>query len=273
MLSTPLTALAIDTSSDWLSLALLVNDEPVASVYSRQRTRVNRILFTELDTLLQGAGLELRGLDLLVVARGPGSFTGTRLGLAVAQTFAAVTGIPLIGVDTLALLAAQTDSTTPGLVHAVLNCAREEVYHAPFRWVDGRIEAQGPLRLREIGSLADELGEVSASAQVVLRRFPQRGAARPEVEAQFARLHAFSREQTLPLRHPVPDGQRLLSVGVARYRHHLANAGGSPLPPAEPVYLKSEAFRKWQHTVQKPVQSASQSTAQHTMQKTEPEPA
>ena len=264
----------------------MADGEPVASVYSHQRTRVNRILFAELDTLLRGAGVRLRDLDLIVVARGPGSFTGTRLGLGVAQTFAAVAGIPLIGVDTLALLAAQTDPATPGPIHAVLNCAREEVYHADFQWAEGRIEAMSPLRLLDIESLADELGAASAPAiesapapdsapktmqspavvpatvtvsapvtvpvTVVLRRFAQRGVARPTVEAQFARLHTFQPDNTMPLRHPVPDGLRLLSVGVANYRQHLADSAGKPLAPAEPVYLKSEAFRTWRKAEQRP---------------------
>jgi len=69
-------------------------------------------------------------------------------------------------------------------------------------------------------------------APVVLRRFEP---ADPRHDAAVARLNP------LPLRHPFPDGLLLLREGLALYHDNPAG----PFPPVEPIYLKSEAFRRW----------------------------
>ena len=134
------TALALDTTSDTLSVALHQEGRPAASHYAPAGTRTTATIFGVIEKLLAGAGLAPEALEVFIVARGPGSFTGTRIGLAVAKTFARVLGCPLIGVDTLRLLAAQTEPVEERPFHALLNCVRDEAYHAPFRWRDGRLE-------------------------------------------------------------------------------------------------------------------------------------
>jgi tRNA threonylcarbamoyl adenosine modification protein YeaZ len=225
-------ALAIDTTSDYLSLALLKADQPVGSHYALCGVQAAKRIFAEIETLLAGAELTAAELDLIVAAVGPGSFTGTRIGLAVAQTFAHVLARPIVGVDTLQLIAAQTE---PGgergrepVFHALLHCARDEVYHAPFRWAES-----GPERTGEIGlTVFSELPAIVGEAAVVLRRFDPSSTQGEEVIARLR--HA-------PLRHPFPDGLLLLEQGMLRFRAKPAG----PFPPPQPIYLKSEAFRKW----------------------------
>jgi len=216
---------------------------PGDAPYEALGRRMAREILPRIDALLKGAGLKAGELDLLLVARGPGSFTGTRIGMGVAQTFAQVLDIPLLGVDTLTLLAAQTDPSASRPFHVALNCARDEVYHARFRWRDGLPEMEGEIALRQLETLAPEIG----GAPVMLRRFGREDgralgngtAARPprdpDTEARFAALNQVS-----PC-HPRPDGERLLAVGVPRF---LARREG-PWPPVVPLYLKPEAFRAW----------------------------
>jgi len=225
-------ALAIDTTSEFLSLALLKDDRPVASHYAQCGVKATQWVFREIDTLLGGAGLAPEALDALLVAVGPGSFTGTRIGMAVAQTFAQVLERPVIGIDTLSLLAAQTEPPAPASrdarFHALLHCARDEVYYAPFAWHEGL-----PERLDEIAlTTFDRLAAIVGEAPVTLRRFDP-GSAMGEA--------VVSRLRQLPLRYPFPDGLLLLELGLAAFR---ARPGG-PFPPPRPIYLKSEAFRKW----------------------------
>ena len=221
-------ALAIDTTSEYLSLALLKEGRPVASHYALCGVKATQLIFREIDTLLAGAALRPRDLDGILVAVGPGSFTGTRIGMAVAQTFAQVLERPVIGIDTLHLLAAQSEPRPNERFHALLNCARDEVYHAPFVWREGLPEAQGPIGITTF----DRLEELCGAAPVVLRRFEP---ALPEGETPLARL------RRMPLRHPFPDGLLLLELGLARFRA----LHGGPYPFPEPIYLKSEAFRRW----------------------------
>ncbi len=221
-------ALAIDTTSDYLGLALLKDGRLAANHYKPAGTEMNRTILLVLEGLLAGAGLTLGALDLIVAACGPGSFTGTRIGLAVAKSIAMVQGRPLVGVDTLRLLAAQTKPEPERPFHAALNCVRDEVYHASYRW--------GPQGLEPLGGMAmttlAELPNLAGKAPVVLRRF---APEQPGHEQDLARL------SPAPLARPHPDGELLLGEGL---RIHRA-CGSGPLPPVEPIYLKPEAFRTW----------------------------
>jgi tRNA threonylcarbamoyladenosine biosynthesis protein TsaB len=225
--------LGIDTTSDYMSLALHVDGAAVDSRYELRSARMNAVLLPTIGEMLAGAGLAARDLDVIVVARGPGSFTGTRLGLAVALTFAQVLGTPLIGVDTLQVLAAQTDSSVTGTFHALLHCTRSEVYHAPFRWSSDRLpESQQPMALEHIARIPELVGD----APVVLRRHDGLRPLRPELQAALDGLRRAL------LRYAEPDALRLLAVGLPRYE---AQPQG-PFDAVQPLYLKSEAFRRWE---------------------------
>jgi tRNA threonylcarbamoyl adenosine modification protein YeaZ len=230
-LAQPLNALALDTSSEMLSLALLREGALAGAEYEALGRRTTQEILPRIARLLAGAGLTPRDLDVLVVGRGPGSFTGTRIGMAVALTFAQVTGRPLVGVDALRLLASLAEPGAGEAFPVLLNCARDEVYVARYRWRGGALARETGMALRPLASLLPELeGE-----PVVLRRFAPGAGTRPETEAAFA---ALARR---PLRHAQPDGVRLLAAGLGRY---LAQPGRA-WRRVEPIYLKSEAFRTW----------------------------
>jgi tRNA threonylcarbamoyl adenosine modification protein YeaZ len=221
-------ALAIDTTSDYLSLGVLLAGKPVAHHYAVCGTRIARSILGQIEELLAGAGLTPRDLDVLVVNRGPGSFTGTRIGMSVALTIGRVLAKPVIGVDSLRVLASQVDTQLLDRFHVLLNCSRDEVYHAAYRWQEGRLEATSEIRLTTIALAAEEIGR----APCVVRRFEPAQAA---ADALFAGL------VPAPLRYEQPDALRLLAMGMAQFR---AVGETTPETPA-PLYLKSEAFRKW----------------------------
>jgi len=226
-------ALAIDTTSDYLSLAVLRAGEPAGSHYALCGTAIARTILHEIEALLRGAGVAPEALDVLFVACGPGSFTGTRIGMSVALTLGRVLGRPVLGVDALSILAAQTDPDLGETFHVLLNCVRDEVYHAPFRRRDNEVEALAPIRLTTAAQAAAEIGQ----APCLVRRFE---TAQPGIDAQ-AGLGPLTGLKRAPLRHAQPNALRLLAVGLPRY---LARPGG-PFETPTPVYLKSEAFRTW----------------------------
>jgi tRNA threonylcarbamoyladenosine biosynthesis protein TsaB len=80
--------------------------------------------------LMNAEGWEIGALGAIVVVHGPGSFTGVRVGLSAAKGFSEATGVPLIAVSRLALLAAGPESD--GAVHAVLNAGRGEFYYGEY---------------------------------------------------------------------------------------------------------------------------------------------
>ena len=112
--------LAFDTATDVATAALLGEGDVLG-----ERTSEPRRLLVALDELLREAGVERGELDALVAGTGPGSFTSTRIGLAVAQGLGLALGIPAAGVSTLDALASAGELVVP-----VLDARRREVFVA-----------------------------------------------------------------------------------------------------------------------------------------------
>jgi tRNA threonylcarbamoyladenosine biosynthesis protein TsaB len=110
--------LALDTATDVATVAL-VEDE---RVLGERRSRAVRVLADAAD-LLADADRAPRELGRLVVGTGPGSFTGTRIGLAAARGLALALDLPVAGVSTLAALASGAPGALP-----VIDARRREVF-------------------------------------------------------------------------------------------------------------------------------------------------
>ena len=99
--------LAINTSTPQFSLALVDESGTLLAEWTLSpRTKDFRHLMTALDHLLQVSGVALEEISGLAVAKGPGSFTGLRVGIATAKGLAAGLGVPLAGIGSAAALAA-----------------------------------------------------------------------------------------------------------------------------------------------------------------------
>jgi len=96
--------LALDTATEACSAALWLDGEISERFEVCPREHTQRIL-PMVDSLLSEAGIELAQLDALAYGRGPGSFTGVRIGIGIAQGLALGAGLPMLGISTLAALA------------------------------------------------------------------------------------------------------------------------------------------------------------------------
>lgn len=239
----PWNALAIDTTSDTLSLALLARGRPAGECHEDLGRRITQTILPRIDDLLQAAGLSPDELNAVLLGRGPGSFTGTRIGLAVGLTFAHITGCPAVGVESLRLLAAQADAEEGQVFDVLLNCARDEVYHARVIREGARNRLLDEIALTTIHALHERDAETFGEIPVVLRRFKVRAGRSDEAtDAAFAALRA------MPLRYAAPDAWRLMAEGLPDLPADLLTLSpdGMASPPrVEPLYLKSEAFRTW----------------------------
>ena len=110
--------LAFDTATD-VATSALVDDGEVLG----ERSSVAKTLLEDVDALLRQASARPTELDALVVGTGPGSFTSTRIGLAVARGLALALGVEGAGVSTLDALAAGAEGALP-----VIDARRGEVF-------------------------------------------------------------------------------------------------------------------------------------------------
>ena len=188
--------LAFDTATAVATSALLEDGRVLG-----ERVGVARSFLADVDALMSAAGATASDLDALVVGTGPGSFTSTRIGLAVARGLGLSLGIPGAGISTLDALA----SSRPG-AFPVVDARRREVF------VQGpRVLVPEDLEL-EAGALC--VGDGAVRYRETLERL---GATVPpdgdEVHLPSARLHAAlardfgSVEEIEPVYVRLPDAE------------------------------------------------------------------
>lgn len=117
------------------SVALVEGDHLLAEYSLRNQRAHSRLLMPVIARLIDETGHSRFDLDLIGVSRGPGSFTGLRIGLATAKALAHALEIPLAGVPTLDALAANLSGLPghEGLVCPVLDARKGEIYAALYR--------------------------------------------------------------------------------------------------------------------------------------------
>ena len=98
-------------------------------------SRVSR-LFVSAEEMMFEAGISPRGLSLMGVGSGPGSFTGVRVAVTAAKFMAAVLEVPLVAPDSLMVTAAGADVGSEA-VFAAIDARRGEVYYALYRMDSG----------------------------------------------------------------------------------------------------------------------------------------
>ncbi len=124
--------LAADTSSDHGSVAVTADGEPLGEVRLISSIQHSERLFRSIEFLFEHVDLTLDDIDLFAAARGPGSFTGLRVGLAAMAGFAFANNKPSAGISTLAAVAWQVGRTDSSIA-PVLDARRGEIYTALFR--------------------------------------------------------------------------------------------------------------------------------------------
>lgn len=124
----------IETVATAGSIALFRDDELHAEHVLPADSRSAKTLSAGMQQLWQRAGKP--AVDLVAVAKGPGSFTGLRVGVITAKALAYIWRSRLVGVNTLDAIAAQvllTESDTPGNLQVVLEAQRQELFVATYR--------------------------------------------------------------------------------------------------------------------------------------------
>ena len=146
--------LALETATDRASVAVGRSEaDAVESSVSGARRHAASILLM-VNSVLARTSATLDDLTAVVVSDGPGSFTGLRVGATVAKALIQTRGLQLWTAPSLLVRAAGTGAID-GIVLAVSDALRGDIYAAAYRFVDGAVATQQ----RPTGSSPEELGK------------------------------------------------------------------------------------------------------------------
>ena len=152
--------LAFESSAKAASVALCQDGSLLSQTLQCSGLTHSRTLLPMAEDLLKNTGYTMADIDIFAVARGPGSFTGIRIGVSAVKGLSWAAGKPCIGVSTLAAMA-WNGISAGGLICAVMDARRFEVYQAFFRIEEGRPVRLCPDRAISLEVLAEELAASS----------------------------------------------------------------------------------------------------------------
>lgn len=128
--------LAFETSSHVASVAVL-SDEMLLGEFTINHPKTHsQKLMPMLEMLLEALELTLKDFDYLAVSKGPGSFTGVRIGVTTVKGLAQPHGIPVIPISSLEALG-QPFIGFEGLICPIMDARKNEVYTALYQWQEG----------------------------------------------------------------------------------------------------------------------------------------
>lgn len=223
--------LAIDTATEACSAALWNTGEICAHFELCPREHTQRILPVVQDILSQ-SGATLAELDALAFGRGPGSFTGVRIGIGIAQGLALGAELPMIGVSTLATMAQGAFRKSGATrVLAAIDARMGEVYWAEYvRDEQGIWHGEESEAVLKPEAVKERLMQLSGEWVTVGTGWP----AWPELAADATHLTMTDGEVLLPA------AEDMLPIAV-----YLLEQGKTvAVEQAEPKYLRNEVAWK-----------------------------
>lgn len=213
--------LAFDTALGGCGVAVL--GTATGEVFSELRPMLrgqSEMLVPMVEEVMERAGLDYKDLELIVTTTGPGAFTGLRIGLSAARSYALALAIPIAGVTTMDVLATkffkENKSLEDGLL-AIVETKRNDLYFQHFQ-TDGE---------------ASDVPGVAA-AEILLAEFGGRSLSLCGDGAERLRdslAQDWPENWRLVPGYELPDPEILAAVGYARQK-----SGQSQ--PADPVYLR-----------------------------------
>jgi tRNA threonylcarbamoyladenosine biosynthesis protein TsaB len=203
--------LAFDTATPAVTVALHDGTAVVADESAVDARRHGELLAAAIDRVLAAAGATRRDLTAVAVGTGPGPYTGLRAGLVTARVLGSALDIPVDGICTLDVIAADAAGQAGGEFLVATDARRKELYWARYD-ADGR-RITGP----EVSSMSELPAGLPVAGPGALL-YPETGAS--------------------PVAPEYPAAARLAALSVLRQRAGL-------LPgPAEPLYLRRPDARE-----------------------------
>jgi tRNA threonylcarbamoyl adenosine modification protein YeaZ len=221
--------LAIDTSTDNASIALVHGDEVPAELTWRCEQNHTVELLPHLARLLDEAKVSLQSISCVIVAKGPGSFNGLRAGISTAKGLAFSLGIPIIGISSLEVVAYQHAET--GLpICPIFNAGRGEIATAMYQKKDNRWCQLAAEHITTVEALCSEITTKTLFC------------------GEFVPLIARQLRKQLKQKAVIPPTQPPRASLLAKLGKQRLEAGGYDNPATlQPLYLRRPAITQAKH--------------------------
>lgn len=218
--------LSIDTSTAVCGVAVSRQGKAIAERAWRTDLNHTKQLFTTIEEVMKAAGATMGDLKAVIVAIGPGSFSGLRVGVSAAKGLAAALGIPLTGVNTMAVEAAP--HAAAGLpICVILDAGRNELAIATYEAATGELREKGAAAILSLDALCAFIRERTLLCGEHLP------AVQETLASRLGPLAAFPQDHTA-MRQP----RYLASIGWRKL------AAGEAADPAtlQPIYLRAPSI-------------------------------
>lgn len=222
--------LGIDTSNQTMTVALVENNSLIAEKTINIKRNHSIQLMPAIETLFKEVNWAPNELSRIVVAKGPGSYTGVRIGVTVAKTLAFSLNIDLVGISSLKVLAANGERLPGSYIVPLFDARRSNVFTGLYRYEEGvLVQVEEDTHL-PIETVVDYLNDLQAPIQFI-------GEDRL-LHSETIKKIGKDRLIQLPLDRHLPRASTLVMLGM--------NEEPDDRHLFEPEYIKlAEAEQKW----------------------------
>lgn len=179
--------LAIETIGVSASAAILRDGQTVASLVLDEKARSSEMLVPMVQSLLEKSDMKPTDIDWVAATRGPGSFTGLRVGITFAKVFAYSVGAKVLGINTLEAIAAGVPGSCSPLA-VILDAQRGEIVTQTFAFGEGTWTPTDAMRLADWGMWLENLPAETYVTGPLLSRKAKHLADRNLVDARYWNL-------------------------------------------------------------------------------------
>jgi tRNA threonylcarbamoyladenosine biosynthesis protein TsaB len=227
--------LALDTSTEFLSLALQLNDK-MFTQFQQAGNASSELILPQIQALLEQAKVKLTDLDGIAFGAGPGAFTGVRIACGVAQGLGFGANIPVVGVNTLLAVA---EASGQDKVVVCLDARMGEIYYAAF------IKQENEwLEIHETKVCKPEAAPLLPSEASPKNTWVGVGSGWTVYGEILSNIYAENLAKTLP--NVTPTAEAILQLAAPIF----AAGNAKPASEAAPIYIRNRVALTTQERVQ-----------------------
>lgn len=211
--------LSIDTSSKIASIAIIEDGRVLDEMHVLSEEEHSQTLMPMIEKMFNDNNMDLDEIDLIGCSRGPGSFTGIRIGIATAKAFSDAKNIPLIGIDSLEALAYSVvieKENNDCEILAMINAKNDNVYAATYLVNNGKLNM---VKNAEIMNLTETVNYIDFKKQVFIVGCEDEDSIRKLIQAEASSERAISGDDCSFefVKDTIPTAA---SIGIAAYEKY-----------------------------------------------------